>query len=369
MKRTLFFGTVVAAFCLALVVGPGAAQGGDVSFGIRPTKADKDRPETFSYFSYTASTGSIISDEALAVNSGNVPITLKLYAADGITAQNGGTAFAQPGQLSNGVSRGTSEWISLPVSEVMLGPGEEQLIPFTVQVPANAAPGHHVAGLVVEAQPVEGEVEPHEGQAQFAVNVVRRVGVAVVVDVAGEHVTEIGIAGVDLQQQSEQGATFRIYVHNSGNVYTKGEGYVLIRAQSGEELASLPWTMETVLPGDTTFFNVTHPIHLADGDYRVSVLVTYAGKSAVLEDVEIKVRNGQPVVTVEPGSVLSPGGITYIVPPKGPGFFENLTGWGRGLVIAAIVLLVAGLAAAEVYIWRKVKRAPDDREQDQSPAS
>lgn len=369
MKRTLLFSIVMAALCLALVVGPAAAQEGDISFGIRPTRADKDRPETFSYFSYPASTGSILSDEALVINDGSVPLTLKLYAADGITAQNGGTAFTQPGQLSSGYSRGTSGWITLPADEVSLGPGEEQVIPFTVHVPADAGPGHHVAGLVVEAQPVEGDVESQEGQAQFAVNVVRRVGVAVVVDVAGEHVTEMGVTGVALQQQSEQGATFQITVHNSGNVYTKGEGYVLIRAKSGEELASLPWTMDTVLPGDTTFFNVTHPIRLGDGDYRATVLLTYAGKSAALEDVEIKVRNGQPVVTAVPGGgVLSPA-ITHIRPPQGPGLFDNLTGWGRGLAIAAIVLVVAGLVAAEIFIWRKVKKAPGDRESDQSPAS
>ncbi|HZW03674.1 MAG TPA: hypothetical protein VFF68_07100, partial [Anaerolineaceae bacterium] len=179
---------------------------------------------------------------------------------------------------------------------------------------------------------------------------------AVVLDVAGEHVTEMGVSGVRLQQQGEQGATFEVTVHNSGNVYTKGEGFVLIKDQNGADLASIPWTMDTVLPRDTAGFLITHPVHLADGDYRLTVLLTYEGKSAVLEDVEIQVRNGQPQVEAAPGgSVLAPA-ITLIGSPGEPGILSGLSGWGRGLAIAGIALLVVGLAAVEVVIWRKIRR-------------
>ena len=63
---------------LALLAGSGIAQaqaGGDVSFGIRPTRAFEDRPESFSYFSYSLEPGAVLSDAALVMNSGDVPVT------------------------------------------------------------------------------------------------------------------------------------------------------------------------------------------------------------------------------------------------------------------------------------------------------
>ena len=84
----------LALVSLTLLAGAGVALAdGKVSFGIRPTKAHLDRPETFSYFSYKLAPGSVIADEALVMNSGDVPVTLTLYVADGITAVNGGTAM------------------------------------------------------------------------------------------------------------------------------------------------------------------------------------------------------------------------------------------------------------------------------------
>ena len=96
---------------LALLAGSGIAQaqaGGAVSFGIRPTKAVEDRPETFSYFSHELAPGALLADEALVMNSGEVPVTLKPYAGDGITAQNGGTAFPHKGKESSGASLGVN---------------------------------------------------------------------------------------------------------------------------------------------------------------------------------------------------------------------------------------------------------------------
>lgn len=185
---------------------------GNVSFGIRPTKAYEGRPETFSYFSYKLVAGAVIFDEALVMNSGDVPVTLKLFAADGITAINGGTAFARQGQETNGVAR----WLSLSVTEISLEPGEDRTVPFTINVPPDASPGHHVAGLVVEAPP-SGGAPTGEGGAQFTTSVVRQGGVAVVIDVSGPHVAGLEITGANLKQQDDQGATFVIAVRNTGS--------------------------------------------------------------------------------------------------------------------------------------------------------
>ena len=106
MKKALVI--TMATFGLALLAGSVLAQtDGDVRFGIRPTEAFEDRPETFSYFSHELTPGAVLSDAALVLNTGDVPVTLNLYAADGITAVNTGTAFAGKGKDALGDSRGT----------------------------------------------------------------------------------------------------------------------------------------------------------------------------------------------------------------------------------------------------------------------
>jgi hypothetical protein len=273
-----------------------------------------------------------------------------VYVTDGITAQNGGTTFTQQGQVSTGMSRGASGWLSLSVTEVHLEPGEEMLVPFTMNVPADASPGHHVAGLVVEAQPVGDELVKKEDETQFGVRVVRRMGVAVVMDVEGAHITEIGISDVRLKQQDDQGATFVIDVHNTGNVFTKGAGYLLINDLNGVELANIPWKMDTVLPGDTTSFMVTHPIHLSDGDYLLSVVQNYEEKTAFLENVGIKVRNGQPPVEDAPADSSLLANITQINPAQGLKAFDGIPRW----VLVGLVLIVAVLVVIEIVVLLKL---------------
>jgi hypothetical protein len=351
VSKTLLL--VLIGFGLALVGGLGIAQAdGEVSFGIRPTKAFEDRPETFSYFFHELTPGAVLTDEALVMNDGDVPVTLKLYAADGITAQNGGTAFTKQGQESTGASAGNSQWLSVPVTNIALAPGQEMITPFTINVPPDASPGHHVAGLIVEGPPSEG------GEGQLAVNVIRRVGVAVVIDVPGPHVAGLEITGTCLRQQDEQGATFEVAVRNTGNIFVKGEGSLLLANRNGEELTSIPLSMDTVLPGDATTFQVTHPDRLADGDHVASATLNYEGKTAVLEGVEMKVKGGQPKDGCDPPEerALPPADTTEIVPAPTE---EGGPGIGRYAAYGAPLLALA-LVAAVVIVWRRARKRPTD---------
>ena len=336
---------------LALLAGSGIAQaqaGGESSFGIRPTKAVEDRPETFSYFSHELAPGALLADEALVMNSGDVPVTLKLYAVDGITAQNGGTAFTHPGQESAGASRGVSRWLSLSVTEIGLEPAEDMLVPFTITVPPDASPGHHVAGLVLEEGASEETSRSGEGETQFGVKVVRRVGVAVVIDVPGPHVAGLEITDAALRQQDDAGATFVVGVHNTGNILLQAEGSAVLTDCNREELASVPLKLDTVLPGDATTFQVTHPVHLADGCYLLNLLLNYEGDTAVLEGVEIEVKDGQ--AAVEEPEALPPQSITEIVPAEdgGPPIGRYAT-YGAPLFVLA-------LAALAFLLRRRVSR-------------
>jgi hypothetical protein len=360
VSRNLLAALAVLALLVALALGllawPRIAQAEEkASFGIRPTKAHEDIPESFSYFIHTLAPGARTSDAALAMNQGDVPITLKLYAADAVTAINGGTSFVNKGEEKNGVAR----WLSVSVAELSLQPGEERVVPFTIKVPLDASPGQHVAGLVLEA--VTGGAEPTNGSVQtpLMVNVVRRAGVAVLIDVPGPHVAGLEITGICLRQQDgDHGATFEYAVRNTGNVYVRGQGSLVIGVSGGMKLASIPIEMDAVLAGDSTHFQVTHPDPLPDGRYLVSATIDYAeDKRTVLEGEQVTVKHGQPEVGCSPPEAVPQEppaalGATLIPSEGGDGLPIGRYAIYAACAAALITAAATGAVAAAILVRR-----------------
>ena len=276
-----------------------ASTDSPLGFGIRPAQASEDDPTSFSYFTHYLEPGDELVDNALVINESDLPVRLQVYGTEAMTAINGGTAFGHRNENSNGVAG----WITLDVGEVSLQPGETQIVPFTISVPSDASPGDHVAGLLVERIPTVNETNTGATAEEppFAVEVVQRVGVAVVIDVPGDRVAQLGITDLRLGQQHDQGAVFEVAVHNTGNVMVDGLGTFTITDPQGNELAEIPFDMDTVLAGDTTFFNIDHPVLLNDGDYLLHTTLEYralrgddTSQVASLSNIELEVVNGQP---------------------------------------------------------------------------
>lgn len=361
--------SLIVILLLLLFVLPVVAQSsGELSFGIRPTKALEDQEETFSYFSYRVSPATIINDEALVLNAGNEPVTLKIYAADGVTSQNGGTGFAAFGQQSSGKSRGVSEWISLPLSEIKLAPGEEKNISFQVSIPADASPGHHIAGLVVEAPPASENLDSSTSdsatgnEAQFTVNVIRRVGVAVVLNIPGDQISGLEVNNISLYQQSEEGATFAIDIKNTGNIFTTAAGFFIVTDKAGENLiTTIPLQIDTILPGDSTVFYVPRPIRFNDGEYLLSVILEYDGKRTVLEGVGMTIKDSQPQLEGKVSeNIFSQEEIEV--------FFDSIEKEGGSvwLTIAVISILLAFVVGGYIY-WAGGKN--DEKEKENQPGA
>jgi hypothetical protein len=290
----------ICSFLLVFLIGFGFTHGAvlaqsndQTSFGIRPTKSYEGKPETSSYFSYESAAGTVINDEALVINDGKVPVVLKLFAADGITAQNGGTSLVGPNDPGARHGVLVSNWISIPTDQVSLNPGEQKTIPFTITIPVDALPGQHVGGLMVESVPTAANVSTNgNNQAQFTVNVVKRVGVAIVVDIPGKHTSALVVDKIGFETQDKNGATFAIKVNNIGNTLITAQGNFMVKDQKGNVLASLPVKVDTILPGDSTTIYLFEPLNLADGDYYMSIGLIYDGGTAILENIDLKMRQG-----------------------------------------------------------------------------
>ena len=73
-------------------------------------------------------------------NSGDTVGTVRLYAVDGMTADNSGPVYLDEGAPRQDVGN----WVQLTEREFSLGPNEERVVPFTVTIPINAPTGQHL---------------------------------------------------------------------------------------------------------------------------------------------------------------------------------------------------------------------------------
>ncbi len=256
---------------VGVMVGAGTVRAaGNVAFGLRPAQPSADDPRTYAYFVHTPSPGETYVDEVVVINSGDEPITLEIFAADGITAINGGTAFADRDQDITGVGR----WISLPVSQITLAPGTEQSVPFTVAVPTDTAPGQYVAGIVVS-------YEPEDTQArQLTVRVIQRSGIAVLMEVPGLATASLEITGVKGRIQDGV-VIYQVSVHNSGGLLAADtRGSLEVRDAEGVLVTTIPLNLGTILARDRTVLSVVADVDVPLVSQQIVAAFNYGSNQA-----------------------------------------------------------------------------------------
>lgn len=255
----------------------------DPVFGLRPT--DMDTHES-GFFTYYVEAGEQFADEVTILNDGEVPVVVNLYLSAARTAVGGSASF-----LPEGSTDETAAWITLSQNQVALEPGERQIVGFTVRVPAEVDPGDYIVGMVtdLEAAGNGGSQDAATGEGQtFALGVVNRVAVAVLITVEGERNPSLEVLDATLVDQSDQGARFFLTVHNTGNVMLKGRGTITVSDPQLGPLAEFPIQMDTVLAGDTAGYYVTGPLVLGDGEYELGGTVEIAAaRGATAEEVDL----------------------------------------------------------------------------------
>lgn len=249
---------IVAMLAMTMLMGIEPAHGQSGSFGIQPASGDPKQP----YFTFEAKPGDLISDAIIAKGAPGASLSLQLYAADGITASGGGTAFTAKGTVRSG----DSSWLTLSTTDLALSGDAEVRIPFTVKVPADAKPGDHVAGIVAEAPPKSGSA----GGVQTSI--VERVGVAVVVHVAGDAVRKLTLGDFCLNQATGSNY-FEIAARNAGTLLIRGTATFELRTVPGEHVFARTLEVGAILPGDGTAIRIHAPQYAPPGEYVALVTV------------------------------------------------------------------------------------------------
>ncbi|WP_147305911.1 hypothetical protein [Subtercola boreus] len=255
MKRLV--SCVLAALLLALaMVGVSTAQvaHADDESGISGSPSDGSGSDDRSRFSYTISPGQQISDSYLVTNAGTIPQTMKVFATDAYNTDDGSYGLLD----TDAAPTGAGSWVSFADGATQLSiplePGASQVVPFTMNVPADASPGDHAAGIVISVLSTDGQVL-----------VDRRVATRLYARVAGALQAALTVSSIsasyDAQLNPFDGTTTVTYtVRNNGNVALGANAVIGVNTYFGIAAGTLQRAeIAEMLPGSTRTLSVVVP--------------------------------------------------------------------------------------------------------------
>ena len=237
-----------ASVSFAATVAPSGVAGAKknvATFGTQTASASK--PDNRGYFDFGAGAGGRIFDHVAIINYSTQTITLILRPVDAVNTPQGGFAALPINQRSTDI--GT--WIALPKADltVVLPPRTDLIVPFEVEVPANASPGDHIG--VLTATLVSSVV----GKGQ-KVTLLQTLGTRVFLRVSGPVHPSFAVKNVKVHYDGTLNpigtgkAVISYTVTNTGNVALGGRQTVYVSGLFGsKEVAVRTQQIQLLLPG------------------------------------------------------------------------------------------------------------------------
>jgi hypothetical protein len=224
------------------------------SWAVAPAGSDDpNQPGNRPYLSYTAAPGSSVTDAITVYNYGNVPQTFRIYAADAFNTEDG-SFDVLPGDETS-VDAGS--WVKVSQGDLTLPPGQQATLPVSIDIPADASPGDHVAAILASSR-AEGT-----GADGKVIALDRRTGTRLYIRVAGPVEPKLQVEGVSVDYSPSLNplsgsATVTYTIANRGNVRLGGTSYASVGGPFGlldedgpsQELAEL-------LPGESVTYTTT----------------------------------------------------------------------------------------------------------------
>jgi hypothetical protein len=246
-----------------LTAGNGLAADGS-GFGLRPAHSDPRDLATRAYFKRTLKPGDSFGDQVLVSNNNASPMDFLVYPVDGMTGASSGALYAN----RQDPLKKAGAWVKPEVDRVTVPAHAEKAVAFTVQVPQDASPGDHLAGLAFE------NANPETSQGQFSVTRILRGVTGILLRVEGQLVKpfqlQIGDLGLRPAAPGTKSASVSIQLANQGQLFGKPYLNVTIDGPSGYH-RSIRRQLDSILPGDTIRYAFPWPDSFASGRYHVCV--------------------------------------------------------------------------------------------------
>jgi hypothetical protein len=257
-------------FCLLalLAVGPIAkASARGPTFTLNALDVAPGAP----YFVFDSRPGATVGAAIRVKNEGDRPGSVRLYGVDAVTGETTGAVYRSREEPR----RDVGAWISMPVHQLRLAPGQSRVVSFRVRVPAGVSPGQHLGGIVAEKATLKKTSSRQSGRGTFRINIRNLSILAVQVNVPGTAIEKLRLDGVK-PGPAEGFQTLLIGMRSEGNQLVKGSGSVTVSGENGEQLKQARFNVDTFVPRTAIEYPFPVPGEaLSAGRYRAAITVRY----------------------------------------------------------------------------------------------
>lgn len=223
------------------------------------------------YFVFDSQPGATVGGAVRVVNEGDKAGPVRLYGVDALTGETTGAVYRSRQDPRDDVG----VWLTLPIHQLALAPGQSRVVPFRVEVPAGARPGHHLGGIVAENATLKTANRRRIGAGSFQIDVRNLSIVAVQVNLPGRRDEKLQLTSVEAGP-AEGFQTLLIGMRNMGNRLLKGTGSLAVSDESGKRLKRGTFNVDTFVPRTGVAYPFVVPGEaLPDGRYRAAVAVRY----------------------------------------------------------------------------------------------
>ena len=233
-------------------------------------------------FDLVVEQGQVYSLTFLVRNDAERAQTIKLYLGDWDRDLDGTNRFYPPGTIE----RSLAGWLSLPFTQLTLGPEEAAEVKAELSVPPSDEAT--LAGTYWGIIFVQGEPRPLE-QAGTTVMAIERFGVKVYATIAGTEVSEGRVAKLEVTP-GEEGYQVEVYYENTGNVHQRVAGTLEVIDRTGAVVQELELGEFPILPGAVRRVAANLPL-LARGIYQLRAVMDYGGETLVAGVTVLRVRS------------------------------------------------------------------------------
>jgi hypothetical protein len=230
---------------------------------------------------FAADPGETITGRVRVENLAARPRTVRLTAADLVTADTGGASF--PATAPKAIGR----WLDLGRAQVRLAAHAGTTVSFQAQVPPQAKSGEHYAGIVaVDAADAAAARKPSKARGGVSVRHLARLALPVRLTVPGLLATRLALTemhfGVDAS-----GASLRIGMRNAGNQIIRETALELEVTQDGRSLLSIREEIADFITDSAISYPAAWNGALKRGAYRVTGVIRPRGGPPVRVDQTI----------------------------------------------------------------------------------
>lgn len=266
MKR-LLIAVVIAA--LGVAAGPAAAVAAPATLTWTVQPATAAGPDGRRWIERTLDPGQQITEYLAVKNFSDVGGTFALKAADGYLTDNGRFNMLP----SDSPSKDGGTWIAVPAT-ITVAAKATALVPFTITVPKDAAPGDHPAGIAATVLSRNGTVQV---ESRVGFRVLLRASGAVRTAVAADAVT----VGYERSWNPLRAGRIRVAytAANSGNVRVDARAKVTVSGLFGG--SSTETALGELLPGGSRVARAEVGGVWAFGRVRTTLALTPGTESPV----------------------------------------------------------------------------------------